>query len=211
MAKDRSLKDQLAAWSKGKKDKLPENAKKAAAQRVAAEKAAAQKAREARRPPVSADDAALFLSAVDGVTATHAPAKAAVKPEDAASDMFMRAMQGEVPRARDVAVKAEREHVSRAREKVRDAVGRGDIDVDAVLDLHAKRADDARDALEAFIDKWAHRGGMVLLVVHGKGSGVVRDVVLDALDRHPDVAEHVAAPLRLGHHGARLVHLRTAL
>ena len=55
------------------------------------------------------------------------------------------------------------------------------------LDMRGERAEDALDILERYIDQ-AYVGGMPFVrVIHGKGTGRLRDVVRDALRRNPNV------------------------
>ncbi len=77
-------------------------------------------------------------------------------------------------------------------------VRRGELPVDARLDLHGKRSDEARDALEAFLrDKRARRDRNVL-VIHGRGehspagAGVLRGEIAAWLSQGR-ASQHVAA------------------
>lgn len=55
------------------------------------------------------------------------------------------------------------------------------------LDMRGERADDALDILERYIDQ-AYIGGMPFVrIVHGKGTGRLREVVRDFLRHHPNV------------------------
>ncbi|HVS66277.1 MAG TPA: Smr/MutS family protein [Thermoanaerobaculia bacterium] len=80
-------------------------------------------------------------------------------------------------------------------------------DVSRRVDLHGLARSAAIEKLQRFLR--AGRPGELLLVIHGKGSGVLAQAVREALDRHPQVAEHVPAPPRLGGAGARIVRLRS--
>jgi DNA-nicking Smr family endonuclease len=84
-------------------------------------------------------------------------------------------------------------------------VTRGEIEPAASVDLHGLDRDQAASRLRRFLSSAA---GGVVLVIHGRGAGVVRAASLAELDRHPRVAEHVPAPRHLGGEGARLVRLR---
>ena len=86
-------------------------------------------------------------------------------------------------------------------------VTRGEIEPAAALDLHGLDRDQAASRLRRFLSSAA---GEVVLVIHGRGAGIVRAAALAELDRHPRVAEHVTAPRHLGGEGARLVRLRLA-
>ena len=55
------------------------------------------------------------------------------------------------------------------------------------IDMRGERAEDALDILERYIDQ-AYIGGMPFVrVIHGKGTGRLREVVRDALRRNPNV------------------------
>ena len=58
-------------------------------------------------------------------------------------------------------------------------------DVSDQLDLRGRRADEARDAVRAFIDDAALAGLDTVRIVHGRGTGAVRAAVQDELGRHP--------------------------
>lgn len=80
------------------------------------------------------------------------------------------------------------------------------------VDLHGMDQEQAKQKLHKFLVD-AQRLGMennemFALVVHGKGTGTLKQTVLAMLQTHETVAEHVAAPLAFGGEGARLVRLR---
>jgi DNA mismatch repair protein MutS2 len=66
------------------------------------------------------------------------------------------------------------------------ALARGDMSDQ--LDVRGRRAQDAREAVRAFVDEAALAGLPEVRVVHGRGTGSVRAAVRDELDRHPLVA-----------------------
>jgi DNA-nicking Smr family endonuclease len=78
---------------------------------------------------------------------------------------------------------------------------------DAKIDLHGFFEEDAIRALLAFIRKERSRGSRVLLVIHGKGRGTLKDAVLCVADTHADVLDFCAAPGRLGGEGALILRL----
>jgi DNA-nicking Smr family endonuclease len=82
---------------------------------------------------------------------------------------------------------------------------RGEVDPAARLDLHGLREEVAIDRLRRLLSA---SSGEVVLVIHGKGAGILRAAVIAELDRHPRVAEHVVAPRAMGGAGARLARLR---
>jgi DNA mismatch repair protein MutS2 len=76
-------------------------------------------------------------------------------------------------------------------------------DVSDQLDVRGQRAQEARDAVRAFVDEAALAGLPSVRVVHGRGTGAVRAAVREELDRHPLVERREAE----SQDGATLVHL----
>lgn len=58
-------------------------------------------------------------------------------------------------------------------------------DVPDELDLRGRRAEEARDAVRAFVDDAALAGLDAVRVIHGRGTGAVRAAVREELGRHP--------------------------
>lgn len=87
-------------------------------------------------------------------------------------------------------------------------VQKGEVEPANVLDLHGDDRTRALQRTSVFLDAEARARTEVVLVVHGKGSGVLAGEVLRLLDEHPLVVEHVVAPRALGGDGARVVRLR---
>lgn len=75
---------------------------------------------------------------------------------------------------------------------------RGELPIDARLDLHGKRADEARAALEVFLKEKRQRKDRVVLVIHGRGEhspagvGVLRGEIAAWLSQGR-ASQHVAA------------------
>src|SRR6185369_1964998 len=63
------------------------------------------------------------------------------------------------------------------------ASARGDVSDE--LDLRGLRAQEARESVRAFLDDAGLAGLKQVRVIHGRGTGAVRDAVRDELDRHP--------------------------
>jgi DNA-nicking Smr family endonuclease len=84
-------------------------------------------------------------------------------------------------------------------------VERGEVEPAASIDLHGFDRDQATTRLRRFLSTAA---GEAVLVIHGRGAGIVRAAALAELERHPRVAEHLMAPRHLGGAGAVLVRLR---
>ncbi len=75
-------------------------------------------------------------------------------------------------------------------------VSRADADVSTEIDLRGQNAEEALQNLGIFIDKAVLSGLGEIRIIHGKGTGVLRKAVTDALRHHPNIAEY-----RLGRYG----------
>jgi DNA mismatch repair protein MutS2 len=58
-------------------------------------------------------------------------------------------------------------------------------DAPSELDLRGRTAQEAREAVRAFVDEAALAGLQSVRVVHGRGTGAVRKAVRDELSAHP--------------------------
>ena len=83
-----------------------------------------------------------------------------------------------------------------------------EIPVDGVLDLHTFSPSDAPSLLEEYVQECLNKGIFEIRVIHGKGTGVLRERVHSVLRRMPDVASFSLAPPEAGGWGATLVQLR---
>ena len=63
-------------------------------------------------------------------------------------------------------------------------------DAPSELDLRGRTAQEAREALRAFVDTAALAGRDEVRVIHGRGTGAIRKAVRDELSRHPLVSSH---------------------
>jgi DNA mismatch repair protein MutS2 len=82
------------------------------------------------------------------------------------------------------------------------ATARGDVSDE--LDVRGRRAHEAREAVRSFVDDAALAGLTSVRVVHGRGTGAVRDAVREELDRHPLIERRESE----SNDGATLAHLR---
>jgi dsDNA-specific endonuclease/ATPase MutS2 len=63
------------------------------------------------------------------------------------------------------------------------------LPIESELDLHAFAPRDIPSVVDAFVDAAADAGLVEVRLVHGRGRGVQRGIVQQALDRHPRVVE----------------------
>ncbi len=77
------------------------------------------------------------------------------------------------------------------------------------LKLIGLRADEALSALEPFINHAAAAGLSEVRIIHGMGSGRLRDAVREELERHPLVREQRAGEPHEGRDGATVVTLKS--
>ncbi len=76
------------------------------------------------------------------------------------------------------------------------------------LDLRGYRATEVEPMLERYLEN-AYRSGMPFVrIIHGKGTGALRNVVREYLAGHPAVGRHELAPLNEGGDGATVAYLR---
>lgn len=74
--------------------------------------------------------------------------------------------------------------------------------IDACIDLHGLFAEEAVARLLKFISAEKARGSRLLLVVHGKGAGVLKNAVWSIAETSSLVDDFSVAPGKYGGHGA---------
>jgi len=80
------------------------------------------------------------------------------------------------------------------------------IPIDGTLDLHAFAARDTRSVVEEYVNA-AHEAGLrEIRLIHGRGTGVQRGIVQQALERHPLVESFYDPPE--SHLGATVAMLK---
>ena len=82
------------------------------------------------------------------------------------------------------------------------------IPIDGVLDLHAFRPAEVKDLVEEYIEECHRQGVYHLRIIHGKGSGTLRQTVLSLLQKNPRVLSCRVADPSGGSWGATEVVLR---
>ncbi len=76
------------------------------------------------------------------------------------------------------------------------------------IDVRGQRADEARSAVRAFVDGAGQRGLERVTIVHGRGTGALRQAIRDELGVHPMVAGFDSAGPAGGGDGATVAELR---
>jgi len=82
------------------------------------------------------------------------------------------------------------------------------LPIDGTLDLHTFRPSDLSRVLEDYLCACRARGIATVKVIHGKGRGVLRRRVAQALAHHPAVRDFREAPPEAGGWGATIVRLK---
>jgi DNA mismatch repair protein MutS2 len=76
------------------------------------------------------------------------------------------------------------------------------------INVIGQHAEEARDAVDEFLDRAVMATASRVRIVHGHGMGVLRKVIHEMLARHPHVARYYAASQHEGGAGATIVELR---
>ena len=82
------------------------------------------------------------------------------------------------------------------------------IPIEDEIDLHAFAPRDAVSVVEEYVAEAAGAGLRQVRIVHGRGTGYRREMVRQALSRHPLVETFGDAPPEAGGWGATIVRLR---
>lgn len=79
--------------------------------------------------------------------------------------------------------------------------------VNMELDLRGKRAEEALESFESYLDGAFRAGLPFVRIIHGKGTGVLRAAIREALREHPLVREYESAPANEGGEGVTIAML----
>ena len=82
------------------------------------------------------------------------------------------------------------------------------IPIDGTLDLHSFRPSEVKDLLTEYLRECRMRGILQVRIIHGKGTGVLRQTVHAILEGHADVVSFAPAGEGGGGWGATIVQLR---
>jgi dsDNA-specific endonuclease/ATPase MutS2 len=80
--------------------------------------------------------------------------------------------------------------------------------LEGTLDLHTFRPSEAGDVVDAFLEESRARGQREVRIVHGKGTGTLRELVHARLRRSPHVVSFRLGNESSGSWGATLVALK---
>ena len=83
-----------------------------------------------------------------------------------------------------------------------------EIPIDGVLDLHSFQPRDVKDLLPHYLAICRGKGILQVRIIHGKGSGSMRETVHAILKRLPEVVSFSLAGHDAGGWGATIVVLR---
>jgi DNA mismatch repair protein MutS2 len=129
--------------------------------------------------------------------------------EDAAI-VALGTLRARIPRTDVMVVKAGRGRVepARARTRVEDVGARPLVSPEARCDVRGMRADEAVRELELFLDRCSYAGPSLVLVIHGHGTGALKKVVRETLERLPYVASFKPGGSHEGGDGVTVVELK---
>jgi DNA mismatch repair protein MutS2 len=76
------------------------------------------------------------------------------------------------------------------------------------INVIGQRADEAREAVDEFLDRAVMATASRVRIVHGHGMGVLKKAIQELLSKHPHVAKFYQAPQQEGGAGATIVEIR---
>ena len=82
------------------------------------------------------------------------------------------------------------------------------IPITDILDLHTFQPKEVPDLLDDYFAACIETGIFSVRIIHGKGTGVLKERVHRILQRHPQVVSSDTAPAEAGGWGATLVELK---
>ena len=95
-------------------------------------------------------------------------------------------------------------------EETFDSIGPVEIPVDGTLDLHTYNPREIKELLPIYLDECRNRGITEIRIIHGKGSGALRETVHSILKKLPGIASFRLADETAGSWGATIVILERA-
>jgi len=155
------------------------------------------------RPTISDEDRRLFLEAMGEVRGEAPATPKRDEPKQAKSEFLEALETTQVDQHPDFRSKM------RDPEPPKGEAAQPRNPIEATLDLHASTLEMALRRTEQFLLRCHVRRFRRVLVIHGKGAGVLRDGVRRYLEHHPNVSQVIPAKKNEGGDGAVIVILRT--
>jgi len=82
------------------------------------------------------------------------------------------------------------------------------VPIENIIDLHTYHPKDIPDLLENYLRECQKAGIFSIRIIHGKGTGILKEKVRSVLKKMPLVASFKDAPPESGHWGATVVELK---
>ncbi len=82
------------------------------------------------------------------------------------------------------------------------------LPIDGVLDLHTFKPREVHGLVNDYLDACVERGILQVRIIHGKGTGALRETVHSILAKHPAVISFSLDHPEYGDWGATIVQLR---
>ena len=82
------------------------------------------------------------------------------------------------------------------------------LPIEDSIDLHAFHPKDIPSVVEEYLEQCGQGGLTEVRIIHGRGTGVQRNIVRSILQRHPRVLSFQDAPAEAGGCGATVVVLK---
>jgi len=82
------------------------------------------------------------------------------------------------------------------------------IPIEDYIDLHTFRPEDVPDLLSEYFSECRNNKIFTLRIIHGKGRGILKNRVMEILQKSPFVESFKAAPIEAGGWGATTVELK---
>ena len=120
---------------------------------------------------------------------------------DRAAD-FRRALERYLP---DEAIKQDKE---RSSAKAIPQESREKMPIQDSIDLHGLNLEQAREQVDRFLKNCVGRGLGKVLIIHGKGTGILQNGIARYLEGHPLAGRRHAAKAEDGGSGALVVYIR---
>jgi len=83
-----------------------------------------------------------------------------------------------------------------------------EMPIDGVLDLHTFHPREVKDLVPEYLEECRKRGILQVRIIHGKGTGTLRQIVQSLLGKNPSVLRYKGADLGGGGWGSTEVELK---